>query len=649
MIDFNPSVTESPVCRVSPEMAALDPWSPFMLEGEEAVNKFDGICLRNTHDSGVLIVTNFRFLFMSKGTINKLGTIPLTTVDKVFIPQSLSKGQDAKSFKIFGYDMRVLEFVLESGQEFKLCKMVEILERHAKPSHFGHLFAFALNPTPPAVANRISPDLRLMKEYQRLFHKWFPHSPTSGFEVQKLLDNKWWRVTEVNSEYSLCSTYPSRLIVPHDIRDDELNSLSTCRARCRLPVISWCNPETGAVLARSSQPKGTIGFRKDCDERLVSALRTKRVLSVEPLRKLYIVDARPSINATANAFGGGGTESASSYQESEVVYLTIENIHVMRKSLESVREYVDKYGSVSSKGPPLAGSAPGDPENRGSNFFGVTLNSTTEFSSMLGTWLNHIEHILVGASWIAAKIAHESAAVLVHCSDGWDRTTQLVGLASLLIDPYYRTFTGFQALVEKDWLAFGHQFALRMGLPTKGMGRPSVLEISPVLLQWLECIAQLLRMYPFAFEFSPIFLVDFMDAVLSCQFGNFLCNSEKERKDAEVARLCPCIWEYLADLRASGGTFHKHRNPFYEPARNTGPIVPPAPALAPTLWPEFYLRWACPLESEGVDHEALKAKSRIVELESLLAEQKSSHTDTSDAAKPGGRSIRTVGSNVKTK
>jgi len=89
-------------------------------------------------------------------------------------------------------------------------------------------------------------------------------------------------------------------------------------------------------------------------------------------------------------------------------------------------------------------------------------------------------------------------------SDGWDRTSQLVALANLLLDPYYRTFTGFQvfsstigplywscivlficlrcgftfeqkileylisiqALIEKDWLAFGHPFAERGGMPT---------------------------------------------------------------------------------------------------------------------------------------------------------------------------------------
>ena len=37
----------------------------------------------------------------------------------------------------------------------------------------------------------------------------------------------------------------------------------------------------------------------------------------------------------------------------------------------------------------------------------------------------------------------EGVSVLVHCSDGWDRTAQTCALASLLIDPYYRTLHGF--------------------------------------------------------------------------------------------------------------------------------------------------------------------------------------------------------------
>ena len=53
--------------------------------------------------------------------------------------------------------------------------------------------------------------------------------------------------------------------------------------------------------------------------------------------------------------------------------------------------------------------------------------------------------------------------ILIHCSDGWDRTAQLASIAQILIDPYYRTFEGLQALINKDWIAFGHMFGKRCG------------------------------------------------------------------------------------------------------------------------------------------------------------------------------------------
>lgn len=51
-------------------------------------------------------------------------------------------------------------------------------------------------------------------------------------------------------------------------------------------------------------------------------------------------------------------------------------------------------------------------------------------------------------------------SVVVHCSDGWDRTGQLTSLAMLMLDSYYRTIRGFEVLLEKEWLSFGHRFQL---------------------------------------------------------------------------------------------------------------------------------------------------------------------------------------------
>lgn len=71
-----------------------------------------------------------------------------------------------------------------------------------------------------------------------------------------------------------------------------------------------------------------------------------------------------------------------------------------------------------------------------------------------------LQLILAGALRIADRVESGKTSVVVHCSDGWDRTAQLTSLAMLMLDGYYRTVRGFQVLVEKEWLSFGHRFQL---------------------------------------------------------------------------------------------------------------------------------------------------------------------------------------------
>uniref|UniRef100_A0A0E0IFQ3 Myotubularin phosphatase domain-containing protein n=1 Tax=Oryza nivara TaxID=4536 RepID=A0A0E0IFQ3_ORYNI len=585
----------------------------FLLEDEEVYAQGHGVVLLNTDEAGILSVTNFRLLFVSQATkgVIELGTIPLTAIEKINddvklqpLPRQHDKKQPRELLQVIGKDMRVIvfDFLPKTKQKNEV---FDALRRYSKPTHLWDLYAFSCDPS--TVYQKSDPKMRLLKEYHRLFRKWFPHS---GSEFEKDLRNEWWRVSKVNSTYSLCSTYPSALIVPRSIR-----FIASFFFPIRQTLACYF---VGLELFWQ-------GHLSHCntDEKLVSALCTQIIDATGSLRKLYIVDARPRANALANGAKGGGSESASNYPRSEVLFLGIQNIHTMRDSLFRLRDYVDTHGSVSSNGTSSAVSLVGDRRNRGSTWGGGNLNSMTQFSSMLGEWLNHIQSIMVGASWIAAQIVQESASVLVHCSDGWDRTTQLVALACLLLDPYYRTFNGFQALVEKDWLAFGHPFAERMGVPTitdnnsgsqfELLRQPSLgtLSNSPnrgALGSSVSTSNTTSGQSQTSNNSSPIllqkFLVDFMDCVLSCRFGNFLCNSEREREQSGAVSSCHCMWTYLADLRASGGSFHKHRNPFYDPLKHNGPLVPPAAALAPTLWPQFYLRWTCPIESQGGDLES---------------------------------------------
>ncbi|VDI02786.1 Hypothetical predicted protein [Mytilus galloprovincialis] len=178
--------------------------------------------------------------------------------------------------------------------------------------------------------------------------------------------------------------------------------------------------------------------------------------------KLYIMDARPSVNALANMAKGGGYEREESYQNAEILFLDIHNIHVMKDSLRKLRDVVFP-----------------------------TIDDAHWLSNIESThWLDHIKQILAGALRVADKVECQKTSVLVHCSDGWDRTAQLTCLAMLMLDPYYRTIRGFEVLIEKEWLSFGHKFAQRYG---HGEDKHSDADRSPVFLQFIDCVWQMTK------------------------------------------------------------------------------------------------------------------------------------------------------------
>src|SRR5690606_24527140 len=68
-------------------------------------------------------------------------------------------------------------------------------------------------------------------------------------------------------------------------------------------------------------------------------------------------------------------------------------------------------------------------------------------------------------------------------------------------------------------------------------------ERSPIFFQWMECIWQILHQFPDAFEFNETFLLSILKAVYGGMFGNFMGNSECERR--KVARGTRSVWGYL--------------------------------------------------------------------------------------------------------
>ncbi len=148
----------------------------------------------------------------------------------------------------------------------------------------------------------------------------------------------------------------------------------------------------------------------------------------------------------------------------------------------------------------------------------------------------------------------------------------------LILDPFYRTLKGFQILIEKEWISFGHQFASRCGHSETKNDQ----DISPVFIQWLDCVHQLLNQYPEAFEFNHNLLYFLSFHVYTCLYGTFLMNNEKERVESYLKFKTVSIWTDVNENK------QKFLNLNYTPKT----IITPSCAMYKIrFWEEYFLRW----------------------------------------------------------
>ena len=302
-------------------------------------------------------------------------------------------------------------------------------------------------------------------------------------ELKRILNqDENWRISKANESFELCDTYPQLIAVPARISDDTLFIVKDFRSRGRLPVLSWRHPRTAATITRCSQPR--VGLRNTrCKEDEIflreimlanqitpnspapssTSMRdsgnqsffpssvslstaqvqekqnslsnsngasnepnslsasTHNVASISPnnssnsssnsmniqssgsssnkILPLYLMDARPKANAIANQAVGAGFEDTSRYKHTKLRFLQIANIHVMRESVRKLHEL----------------TLPNYNKNYDSTFL-TNLDSTR--------WLEYI-CLIIQSSLRISKLLHAGVNVTIHCSDGWDRTSQV--------------------------------------------------------------------------------------------------------------------------------------------------------------------------------------------------------------------------------
>ncbi|CAF0740382.1 unnamed protein product [Brachionus calyciflorus] len=138
-------------------------------------------------------------------------------------------------------------------------------------------------------------------------------------------------------------------------------------------------------------------------------------------------------------------------------------------------------------------------------------------------WFDQIQLIINIANTIVDKI-EEGSSVMLCLEDGWDLTSQIVSLAELLLDPFYRTLEGFSLLIEREWLSMGHRFTRR-----NNQTADDQTGFAPIFIQFLDCVHQCLNQSPQAFEFNYFYLEFLAYHSVSNRFSTFLLDNEYER------------------------------------------------------------------------------------------------------------------------
>ncbi|KAM9700047.1 myotubularin-related protein 7b isoform 2-T2 [Menidia menidia] len=425
-------------------------------------------------------------------------------------------------------DFRVLQLLVP--QERDGLEVQASLARLSKPEKYSELYCLSFNPNVNQEEREQSwRFIDLTADYKRMG-----------------VPNNLWVTTATNSEYRLCDSYPSELFVPKCAAPPTILGSARFRSRGRLPVLAHFHQDTLAAVVRCSQPLAGFSGRCQEDEAMLQA-----VMRANPGSEfIHVVDTRPKLNAMANRAAGKGYESEDHYSNIRLHFIGIENIHVMRSSQQRVVD-VGEMRSPSV-----------------SDFLWGLENSG---------WLKHIKAILDAGAFIARAVADEGVSVLVHCSDGWDRTAQACSVASLLLDPHYRTIRGLMVLIERDWVSFGHKFSHRYGHLD---GDPR--EVSPVLDQFLEVVWQLSEQFPTAFQFNQRLLLAVRAHVHSCQYGTFLGNSQKERRDLRLRERTHSVWPHLWKDRA------EFTNPLFQPEQSQSVLRPNTSPYCFKLWKGLY-------------------------------------------------------------
>jgi len=531
-----------------------------LMSGESVLQFLNDIKFEDS--VGSISVTDFRIVFI--GTQSKLKVeIPLMTIERVEV--GLDYAMDAGRIRVFCKNFR---FVILS---------VTNLVKNQRFSEFHHLEQQLLRSAFPSTCLSLNERFfSVGRSIKAKLHPEFSNCCLSGHynhlrELNQMIGSSTkWRISTANETFEMCPTYPKFIAVPASVTDEELKEAAMFRTRGRIPALSWL-VDGNICLCRSSQPKvGVLNQRSTFDEKLVQEIAASA--------GLLIIDARPVVNAAVNRVTKhGGYEEPSNYSREKTAlkgvsleFMNVPNIKTVQHSFHSVKKLVGA-----------------DLKSEGQVEMDFEFKWQQRFSET--SWIELQSVILKAVVRVISAMRVEKRSVLVHCSDGWDRTSQIVSLVQLLMNPLCRTIQGFANLVEKEWLSMGHPFMTRCGTNTDALitSKSSVKlndkHVSPIFIQFLEITWQILIQYPGYFQFNEQLLVELADKTYDCSHGTFMVDCRKQQVENRMPLRSTCVWSEFIENAT------KYTNQNYQASCKI--IIPQYSTKKLQLWRSYILRY----------------------------------------------------------
>lgn len=326
----------------------------------------------------------------------------------------------------------------------------------------------------------------------------------------------------LSAKGKICESYPKFVVIPSAITRELLAEIAPFRAHERIPILTYHWREKKSNMWRSGQCRsGLSKSRCSADEFLVSLMTNQTAYtSIADMHSgferqrhidVHLYDARDRLAVFGNMLSGKGSENPSYYRNCEMSFNNLPNMNSIQTTF--------------------------------SKLMACLTNFEKDGLAEIKDWLESSALVLQLAAKMVKSMS-EGVSAFVHCSDGWDRTSQVCGLAQLVIDPFFRTINGFVDLINKEFVFVGHQFAKR-----NGMGTTDRSQFSPIFVQFMNCVVQIVRRSPEAFEFNERFLLELTLFAYSGVFGEFLGNNFQERDKYKLDIKYVSLYEYVDRFR----------------------------------------------------------------------------------------------------